>query len=46
MDNKVEQIKAMQEAFESGDSQIVAQKVVENYFPIDHAYRFTIEVVK
>lgn len=29
--NKEEQIKAMQEAFESGDSQIVAQKVVENY---------------
>ncbi len=31
IDNKEEQIKAMQEAFESGDSQIVAQKVVENY---------------
>lgn len=31
IDNKEEQIKAMQEAFESGDPQIVAQKVVENY---------------
>ncbi|MGG3943376.1 phage major capsid protein [Peribacillus psychrosaccharolyticus] len=31
IENKDEQIKAMQDAFESGDASVVAQKIVENY---------------
>ncbi|MFC6038422.1 phage major capsid protein [Paenisporosarcina macmurdoensis] len=45
--NRDEQIKAMKEAFESGDSSIVAQRIVENYENnIDHYQQLMDNVIK